>query len=290
MSASSSSLPALLMAALGALAATGCSALGASPTEPDDILQLDGGAGGDVSSPALVTDGGVSTPRQGSSLCGAEYSSCMPDDVGSRLAMHCGPDDAGAPDAGDAAVSTGPVACRVDPRSSPASVACFASGERGDSEACTTGADCRPGFECVGSPGRCRHYCCQSSTCVALSKEQSKDYFCDIQPMVDGPKPPVPVCQPVKPCQLLQADSCGPGFTCALVDSSRNLVSCVAVGAAKVGESCETEHCAAGLTCLGVNPPRCRQICDVQKPQCPKGQTCKTGWQILYQQGAGICE
>ena len=67
--------------------------------------------------------------------------------------------------------------------------------------------------------------------------------------------------------------------------------SCVAVGSATAGQSCETEHCAAGLVCLGATARTCYALCEIiGAGQCPAPQTCKGGPPLFQDPGVGVCQ
>jgi hypothetical protein len=255
----------------------------AGATSADDrsgniLYDDDGGAEGGQTIGPKSPDAGDASDLRGNPLCHAgTYTSCFPDDTKSQYcALLLG--DAGAEGGSPAS------ACHV----SKGGPECGTAGTKAEGEACTAASDCSAGFECVGTPARCRRYCCESSTCAAYGKNTGKDYFCDIQPLATATSTVVPVCQPVMPCNLL-GDNCGQGQTCALVDANKGLTSCVSVGPAKVGESCAAQHCGAGLQCIG-NPSTCHQLCDPKNPSCPMGQQCFLGWPTLQQQGVGVCQ
>lgn len=281
------------LAPLVALAAVaGCSAitLDSLATElPPTPTNNDGGSpdGGNF----LIDAGadGLRSPSAASKLCDGlgSKNACSPDESeSSRLATSCGGD------AGTDAGGTTPdgLACRVilDAKASTTSPACGVAGTGDDGAACTTGSDCRAGFECVGDPGRCRHYCCDSTVCPTLDG-MGKAYFCDVQAEAVSASVKVPVCQVVQPCDLLR-DKCATGMTCALVEPNDGVTSCVATGPAKAGQSCDVTHCGADLTCLGPEGSRtCQQLCD-SSHLCPSGLTCTAKWQSLKQLGVGLCQ
>jgi len=284
-------------AALAALAVgAGCSAiqLDSLATEiPPGPTNTDGGTpdGGNY----LLDAGadGILTPSAASKLCEASggKSVCSPDvSKPSLLAPVCGGGgDAGASsgDAGNPAIDG--LACRVvlDTKTSTTTPACAKAGTGEDGAACTSGGDCRAGFECVGDPGRCRHYCCDATVCPTLDT-MGKAYFCDVQSEAVAAVP-VPVCQVVQPCDLLR-DTCAAGMTCALVDANDGVTSCVATGPAAVGQSCDVTHCGANLSCLGLAGSRtCQELCD-STHLCPKGLSCVAKWQSLKQLGVGLCQ
>jgi hypothetical protein len=151
---------------------------------------------------------------------------------------------------------------------------------------CQSQRDCVAGFACVGSPGRCRPYCC-GHTC-----EDSTDY-CGIDqtpPSASGTSFDVPVCLPRKPCTLLGTD-CAANETCILADQSGG-TTCAPVGPATAGEECETRHCATGLACLGMMGFRqCRTLCDTRVPDtCGPSRRCRTGAPLGSSRNVGICD
>lgn len=263
----------------------GCSAASSYGFNPDlEAFDASSDAYGINRGPDVV-DAGQANLDKGNALCQANQFSCFPDDDRSaRCAL-----DAGA----DAA--QGYSACRVSELGFEP--ACRAAGTKGENQNCTMPSDCAPGFECVGSPPACRHYCCDADTCASYTKNNAsngKQFFCDVQPLASNGKQKVPVCQAVTPCNLyhtlLGQDDCGPNLQCALVEVTGQLTtSCVAVGTKKVGDPCEQDHCGPKLQCVGA-PSKCSQLCDPKMPICGQGQTCWHQSPILDQQGVGVCQ
>jgi hypothetical protein len=238
----------------------------------------------------------------GSSLCNYGYNSdtthdCQPDDSLACASAH----DAGAKaptEDGGADAEVPAAACHVVQASGRVTQACSAPGTGKNGDQCQSGADCLPSYECVGSPGQCRHYCCDGDTsCTAAGLRA----FCDVQPVAGtaadggydgGGTFNVPVCMPIGGCTLLGSD-CTPGTTCAIVKDD-GTTTCVDVGTAAVGASCETQHCQAGLTCLGggSSPRVCYQLClvDEQPSTCPSMETCTSSAQIFKNPQYGICQ
>jgi hypothetical protein len=100
----------------------------------------------------------------------------------------------------------------------------------------------------------------------------------------------VPVCIGVKSCELLVEGHCAMGETCAVVKPD-GTTSCVAVGAAEVHQSCDREHCAAGLVCLGALGKRmCYQLCRTDKSECSPGFKCRAKEPLFPNPSVGICE
>jgi hypothetical protein len=96
---------------------------------------------------------------------------------------------------------------------------------------------------------------------------------------------PMEHCILLQPCPLQKE-------TCAVVrDDGRT--SCVATGNAKAGQSCDTEHCAAGLVCLGSAGERtCFTLCSTRMPalQCASTQKCQGGLPLFPDPDIGICQ
>ena len=278
-----------LVAAAALATPVGCSSSTSADLALGAPINTDGG--GQEVDGGFTYDGRASDAGPGVSLCGAA-TNCQPDLGAQDLAMMCMSPvvDAGAPS--DGGSYTPPArACHVEPSSTDA--VCELAGQGKDGDACTSGSDCSSGFECVSSPGRCRHYCCDPTLCGVLAKldTSTTGLFCDVQSEAAHSGVKVPVCLPVQDCQLL-GTTCGPTETCAIVDSSAGIKSCVEIGPVNVGESCEANHCAANLSCLGSPGKRvCQQLCDPMKAGvCPSGQTCQQPWTVLKQDNAGICK
>ena len=240
-----------------------------------------------------TADGGLEAPDTQpyiSPLCGS-ITACDPDLVSSN---GCGPSagdgggtrnaDAGYPYGSDGATSS---ACRVSTTGRTSSTvrasACVTEGAGTDGSACAGGDDCSAGFECAGSPGQCRRYCCAGSCSEAKT-------FCDVQPASGANAISVPVCMPVDQCKLLDAMSCSPGETCSVV-ADDGTTSCVAVGAASEGETCDTVHCMAGEICVGKSGSRvCDKLCHVSGTDCSAGKTCTTNATLFEEdQTVGVC-
>ena len=285
----------LVCVAMVALAGAACSSsFSTDASIPTQFNADDGGAASTDAAPGPAYDA-VSDAGATLSLCGDPTNECVPDESASdkALVQSCPVPPAG-PDGGAYADGGAPVsACRLTSKSGQHAVAlCALSGAGKDGDACASGSDCSAGFECVSSPGRCRHYCCDPTECKTLGVGAPTDatFFCDVQTQSSS-NLKVPVCLPMQACKLL-GTTCGPDQTCSIVDVPGGLTSCVQIGPAKVGESCETTHCGPNLVCLGTAGKRsCQQLCDPsQASSCPVNQQCKQPWPVLKMESAGICQ
>jgi hypothetical protein len=256
----------------------------------------------DAEPPPAAADAAAVSTASGSPLC-------FFDELGDGGAHICAPDtsnqcapvgvDSGAyypwDDAGlgmdGGAVAVALSACHV----TTSGQTCTGAGLGGDGAQCQSGADCASTFECVGSPGQCRHYCCGgNATCDGASGVTTGATFCDVQPLTVGGQP-VPVCEPIANCTPLLtgtgAGTCPKGETCAVVKDD-GTTSCVTIGSAGIGGDCGKLHCAAELTCLGPPESRtCFELCQVDLPtSCPNGKTCMSSAQLFTNANIGICQ
>jgi hypothetical protein len=291
----------VLFASPGA-AALGCSYSGiVSPAPPEHPTPV---AEAQDASPAVASDGGGIAPdvqvvieagstlpamlEQGSPLCNASLSTgCYPDKP--TPAQAC-PPDGGTADLA-AVMPDASLACRVvtDSDGYSAHPSCFAAGQTTVGQACAMSSDCAAGLDCIAqgaTTGVCAPYCCQGNTaCGAYD-------FCDVQSLADMTSTKVPVCIPMIHCDLFSTD-CSTGQTCAIVRvdplTGMGTTSCVDVGTAPEGQSCDREHCAKGLDCLG-NPGarQCFKLCHVGGSDCLASQVCAGGLP-LFSANAGIC-
>ncbi|HEY8042423.1 MAG TPA: hypothetical protein VIF15_21625 [Polyangiaceae bacterium] len=244
-------------------------------------------------------DVAASPTYQGSPLCNASRSTgCYPDDPATSTAKECKL----APDGGPYSATGGydgvALACHVVPAAGAANglgvqSVCTPAGSGTAGSACKLSTDCAPALECVGT-GTCTHYCCAGNTECGLKE------FCDIQPMAESSMTKVPVCMPIQPlagCELLPGAQGSPCTstteTCAVVRED-GATGCVAVGAVKAGDDCDTDHCGAGLVCLGTpGQRRCFQLCHTAtSAECSatQKQTCKGGLPLFPDPTVGICQ
>jgi hypothetical protein len=282
---------AFIAAALAAIAA-GCSlsAIVAAPDETGPLNQVDSGSddGGGGSFDA-AHDAHLNPGYEGSPLCNASHSKggCYPDDPATPQLCNLAP-DGGAYDSQASYNKDGSVlACHVQPANGAPK--CTPAGYGTDGQHCATSTDCAAGYECVGA-GVCQHYCCEGA-CLGGPNVNGKDLFCDIQPMAQSTSTKVPVCSMVYPCKLLVKPSgCADTETCSVVRGD-GTTSCVAVGAAKAGDDCESDHCAADLVCLGAPGLRkCYALCHVSAPvECSQSQKCTTGLPLFQDPSIGYC-
>jgi hypothetical protein len=244
-----------------------------------------------------TADSTAASTSQGNPLCNASRSigGCYPDDLVSPMTANACTPDGGLADSGTM------LACHVQPGAQgiPQAV-CLSAGTGTDGTACSSPSDCAPGFECVvgrQATASCRPYCCSGQDRCA-SDDAGTGEFCDIQLAVST-QTSVPVCMPIHGCTLMndgndaRASACNYDETCTIV-SDHGATSCVAVGKAAAGESCDTDHCGANLACLGTLGQRhCYQLCLTMgsASQCPSSQMCKGGWPLFPNDtNVGLCQ
>lgn len=233
------------------------------------------------------------TPYLGSPLCHPTTTSCQPDEDGyeySESGHSCE-----RPDAGDAASAFGSAsgACRIAPQKNGGfALTCTDAVDAmgGDGASCETGSNCAAGFDCVvGDKGAkvCRHYCC-GGTCKGHMSQNGGATFCDVQSLVDVPQK-APVCMPLKQCKLLGTGECTETESCAVV-TENGATGCVTVGQQQVGASCDEDHCAASLTCLGQPGSRkCYKLCRINGNDCGAGTECEPST-VFKDAGFGTCQ
>lgn len=294
---------ALVLAGSAGLVAVGCSTTtsGSSTAGSSPAAGLADDGTSPPPPPAFAgADAGASkaTLYRGNPLCNVMVGECMPDDDSTRLtagAVKCATDTSTASDAGDAGTTAvDDMGCRIHRESADSfapkcqSVDVDRAGTDGVS--CVSGTDCAAGFDCVvGENGvkQCRHYCC-AGTCKAHESQSGGGTFCDVQDLVDVNQK-APVCMPLKHCQLLGTGECNANETCAVVTENGE-TGCVAVGEKQVGASCDADHCAAGLTCLGAPGSReCFKLCTVSASDCAGAQVCTTST-VFKDPNFGVCQ
>ncbi len=206
-----------------------------------------------------------------SPLCTHDQFACEPDKE-----LSCSGADAGTPTE----------SCRMH----LGGATCSPVGPKSAGTLCASSEECAAGLACTGKPGTCRHYCCEGK---CGPKE-----FCTLEKRVEAQVTDnaylarAPVCLPTRACKLLASkETCGLDETCAVVDDN-GATSCVAIGMAKVGESCELQNCEAGSMCLGTIGSRtCLQICETSNlTACEKGEKCKGSAPLFQEAGVGVCE
>lgn len=273
-------LPFLFSAAALLACVPGCS----TDEEPASLRRERGADAFDDPSGGYSTD--RTTPEQaglsyrGSPLCRREASSCNPDSTNNRI------DDGPC-----ASLVNEPLGCRVGSSGNEIKPLCLPTGSGVEGSACSTGEDCAAGFDCVAGPdgAMCRRYCCLGSCASHVSQNGSKT-FCDIQKLAALPDVKVPVCMPIKACELMTPGECAAHETCSIVTESGE-TGCVTNGNARAGESCDEEQCSAGLVCIGQPGSRkCYQLCRMdQSSSCGQEQVCKTS--VLFKDMSfGICK
>lgn len=294
---------------------------GSNRAGDDPVVSRDGG----TTSPA-PGDAEAGSWR-GSPLCGDPSLVCMPDDP--RRSPGCGNEassssggpnggsSSGESSSGDIGSSSGESsgeptggsssggedeedassararACRVRNEGEGPQNQCASAGDRAEGDSCTASEECGAALDCVrahasDAKGTCRAYCCEG---VCGDGADGKPRFCDATRLADV-EARVPVCMPVQGCRLLALDQCAADETCAVVRESDGTTGCVEVGNATVGSSCDVEHCAAGLTCLGQPGARtCFQLCSDtgMGAPCPSNQECTWAPPAFNQAGVGVC-
>lgn len=279
---------------------------GASTPRPPDAA-ADAGATPSTSDgatsgppPGASVDAGAAPVSTGNPLCFYSYApdagahTCQPDTSSQCSGWLSADAGSYVPPAEDASDGSAPLsACHVS--SSPNGQKCLQAGPGGDGAQCQTGTDCAESFECVGSPGQCRHYCCDgNAACDSAGGQMPGPSFCDVEATTSGGLM-VPVCEPVRSCTPLLlgngAGTCPKGETCAVVKDD-GTTSCVPIGTVGIGGDCDVYHCAAELTCLGaVGSRTCFQLCEVDSPTaCPAGKTCMSSAQLFTNANIGICQ
>ncbi|WP_394833191.1 hypothetical protein LVJ94_42485 [Pendulispora rubella] len=230
---------------------------------------------------------GAASGQRGNLLCNADTTECYPD--GTR-ADTCNEDPRPTDSTEDAGVPPPPPPATKSCHVLATGTTCLTAGAGKANATCTKATDCAQGFECVvsGTQGRCRHYCCDGRTSCDMKAE-----FCDIQLTKDGKEPsvPVPVCMPVRQCELLGSPKCLPDEDCSIVDENEGTTSCVAVGPALAGEDCSRTHCGRGLACLGQSGQRkCYQLCKKSDPHaCAPTEKCVGSAPLFQDSNIGTC-
>ncbi len=221
---------------------------------------------------------------QGSPLCQASRATgCYPDDM--INACDIAPESSSSDGGPDANVNATP-ACHVVADGAKVVTKCLQSTVAGMyASTCAHSTECSPGYECVEG-GTCRHYCCAGNSACSFSQ------FCDVQPVEEAPGTLVPVCLTQFQCVLLDPDTCPPDEQCSVVRDN-GATSCVEVGTAQDGASCDAEHCARGLVCLGaLGSRRCEPLCNTAYPtKCAAtGRTCVGMLPLFPNPTFGVCQ
>lgn len=288
-----------VLAAIALAAMPGCSSASAggasiSPeTEtythtPYPVSSIDAGVTVDA-----AEAGAAPAAHEGNPLCNASHfmGACYPDDppTAKSCGLIYGDAEAAAPTAlGCRVTSVAATPNNGSIAQSAVEPACLPAGIGTDGTRCMDGSDCLPGYECVGD-GTCRHYCCEGdSSCPS-------NYFCDVQPLAQAQPVPVPVCMPIQHCTLLDgntgANDCPADETCAVVRPENGMTGCVQIGTARASESCGSQHCARGLTCVGAwGGQVCYTLCHTATAaECSTAQACEGGFPLFPDPAFGIC-
>jgi hypothetical protein len=223
---------------------------------------------------------GMAPTLKGNSLCQASESTCFPDDV----FPVCDPPlaDAGLAGLDERSSPT----CRVVASGSDPS--CFPAGLGLTNATCSQSNDCAAGHECIAA-GSCQHYCCGGTPSCEINE------FCDVQPTAQDPTVVVPVCMSEVPCLLFQDEFCPASQQCSVVREDGS-TSCVNVGAAQDGDSCDAAHCARGLVCLGAQGAKqCAPLCYTALPNActntaKPGRKCIATLPLFHDKSIGVCQ
>jgi hypothetical protein len=274
-----------LSAILGACAT---SADNGALAAPSGTVVLDIPATADASVPDVSA-----TPKlSGSPLCLRAQSLC-PGATGASCAALTTSDAGTAGDASSdgASAASDTETCRLGPSQT---AQCSANGARLEGERCTQSLDCDMGLDCVRNggnvEGQCRKYCCSGSCDSAAAPMTGPGTsFCDIQLTKEaGIK--LPVCMPIRKCELLAKGACAKGETCGVVRDEDGTTGCVEEGPALVGQSCDEVHCGSGLTCLGrAGARKCFRLCKDGVAACPSTERCLWTAPTFNVQGTGVC-
>jgi hypothetical protein len=280
-------VPALLALASGCSdSATPSVATLAQPTLirafPDASDEEESSPTGSAAASANETDAAASPPAalsaelHGNALCGASQTSCYPDDVIDACDLSLDGGTGGADASGEFTAG-----CHVVTADSPP--VCLPGGGGMKNSTCTGPTQCAAGHECVGS-GFCHRYCCSGNSECAVNE------FCDVQPTTQN-QTLVPVCMPELPCVLLDNETCPSNQQCGVVKDDGS-TSCVAVGTARAGDSCEKNHCELGLLCLGAEGTRqCATLCFKGTANaCKASQKCVGALPLFLTPTVGVCQ
>jgi hypothetical protein len=275
---------ALLAASACATSADFASVPAASATTVTDIP---------ATADAAVPDSAAAPKPPGSPLCVRTQSLC-PGATGASCAAGLTSDAGSAADSGttrEAGPSDAQETCRLGPSQT---AECSANGASKEGERCSQSLDCDTGLDCVRNggnvEGQCRKYCC-SGTCDSAAAPMTGPgtSFCDIQLTKEGGIK-LPVCMPIRKCELLAKGACAKGETCGVVRDEDGTTGCVEEGPALVGQSCDEVHCGAGLTCLGrAGTRKCFRLCKDSVAPCPGTERCLWTAPTFNVQGTGVC-
>jgi len=285
------------LAALAFAVAIGCSSSGGNETSSGEHQTVDTPYTPNQSDASTADAAPDATPaaasHQGNPLCNASHFSgpCYPDDPANPKSCGPGPDGAAYNLQATLACHVTVVNAAAPSAAGPGATVeptCALPGASGEGAPCTQSTDCGTTTECVGA-GTCRRYCCGGDS-ACLPNE-----FCDTEPLAQAPGTLVPVCVPIRACGLLDdsdAGSCSATETCAVVREENGATGCVPVGSARAGESCETEYCARGLTCIGTWAKHiCYTLCHTAAPvECSSGQACMGELTVFPDPAFGVCD
>jgi hypothetical protein len=204
-------------------------------------------------------------------LCGGSSADCTPG------TSDCTP-------GGNPNISSGSggsvIGCQLTVVEGKVTAACGPVGTFAVGDPCESAAHCAAGLGCVTDMvgGICRQYCCGNvDACPA-------DTYCTPLLMAEAAAT-IPVCAPVKKCQLLDDSTCEGGQICTIVRND-GTTGCVSPGTGQRGEACP---CAAGYVCASIINT-CFKLCHIGNDavDCEGGGTCQGGVTV-YPDGIGVC-
>jgi hypothetical protein len=268
--------------------------LDAGDATPTGMAQDDGGTG-DADLAPIVQSSELCVGPIGQTSSQASSWMCDPDVPSTASSCDEAPDGGAFDPSADYGAAV--LACRVQPSSAGTNddfgtgSRCSVSGAGVAGAPCDSAIDCAAGFDCIGTGGTCRHYCC------AGNSQCGSQEFCDIQPLATASTTRIPVCMPIVACSLesalpmpiANAQGCGQAETCGIVRED-GTTGCVEVGDVTANHSCDTGHCQAGLVCLGaINARLCYELCNTTYSQCTAPMTCQGGLPLFQDPTVGVC-
>jgi hypothetical protein len=268
--------------------------------KPPPLPPRDGGRQVDGFDAGWVTDGGVSDGGRApdASLAPPAEAGVKRADGGRDASVEAGHAPPPSVPENPSGSAGEPFACQVSADSNGnASHKCVRSGKGHDGAPCSSTADCRAGFACVGETGagECRAYCCamDENPCGAAQDGSTGTSFCGERLLLEPERTPtlrVPVCVPPEQCRLDEdypcvdrssGCKCSADLACTVVAGT---TGCVKPGTGTVGDACP---CAWGYYCSSQN--QCMKVCKTAEEgvsSCAPGKCQATAG---FPDGFGVC-